>query len=59
MRVKVNLTLDFTMSLVGVLMFASYFKMIVIQNFTAMMYFVQSVVIGVALAGRMVLYSEL
>jgi len=54
LSLKVTLTIDLTMSLVGALAFSSLVTMILIQNFTAMMTRFIQVVMGVALVGRMV-----
>jgi hypothetical protein len=54
LSLKVTLTIDFTMYLVGALTFSSLITMLIIQNFTAMMNNFISVVVGVALVGRMV-----
>jgi hypothetical protein len=52
LNLKVALTIEFTMSLVGAMTFASLVTMMLIQNFTAMVEKIKSVVVGVALAGR-------
>lgn len=61
LNLKVTLTIELTMSIVGVLAFSSLLKtmMVVTQNITTMMIQIISVVCGVALAGRMVPNSVL
>lgn len=59
LSLKVTLTIDLTMSLVGALTFSSLVTMISTQNFTAMMTSIIQVVMGVALVGRMVPSSML
>ena len=59
LSLKVTLTIDLTMSLVGALTFSSLATMILIQNFTAMMTSFIQVAMGVALVGRMVPSSML
>jgi len=54
LTLKVTLTVEFAMSLVGVATFSSLVTMMLIQNFTTMIYKIKSVVAGVALAGRTV-----
>ena len=54
LSLKVTLTIDLTMSLVGALTFSSLTTMILIQNCTTMMTSFIHVVMGVALVGRMV-----
>jgi hypothetical protein len=49
----VTLTIEFAMSLVGVVTFSSLITMMLIQNFTTMVDKIKSVVDGVALVGRM------
>lgn len=49
-----TLTVEFAMSLVGVVTFSSLITMMLIQNFTTMIDKIKSVVVGVALVGRMV-----
>ena len=56
---KVTLTIDLTMSIVGALTFSSLVIMNLIQNSTAMMTSFFQVVTGVALVGRMVPSSML
>ncbi len=53
LSLKVTLAVEFTMSLVGVMTFFSLATMVLIQNFTTMIDKIKSVVVGVALAGRM------
>ena len=55
---KVTLTIDLTISIVGVLTFSSI-MMVVNQNFTTMMKKLISIVVGVALVGRTVPNSVL
>ena len=55
LSLKITLTIDLTMSLVGALTFSSLFSMMLIQNFTTMVSSLAQVVMGVALVGRMVL----
>ena len=60
LSLKVTLTIDLTISLVGVLVFFSLMKMnLFIQNFTTMVIIFIEVVMGVALKGRMVPNSML
>lgn len=54
LSLKVTLTIEFAMSLVGVVTFSSLVTMMLIQNFTTMVDKIKSVVVGVALVGRMV-----
>ena len=54
LSVKVVLTIEFAMSLVGVVAFSSLITMMLILNFAAMIEKIKSVVVGVALAGRTV-----
>jgi len=54
LSLKVTLTVEFAMSLVGVVTFSSLVTMMLIQNFTTMIDKIKSVVVGVALVGRMV-----
>lgn len=54
LSLKVTLTIDLTMSLVGALTFSSLVTMMLIQNCTAMVTSFIQVVMGVALVGRMV-----
>lgn len=54
LSLKVTLTVEFAMSLVGVVTFSSLVTMMLTQNFTAMIDQIKSVVVGVALAGRTV-----
>lgn len=54
LSLKVTLTIEFAMSLVGVVTFFSLVTMMLIQNFTTMVDKIKSVVVGVALVGRMV-----
>jgi hypothetical protein len=59
LSLKVTLTVEFAMSLVGVVTFFSLVTMMLIQNFTTMIDKIKSVVVGVALVGRMVPNSKL
>ena len=59
LSLKVTLTIEFAMSLVGVMAFSSLVTMMLNKNFTAMLEKIKSVVVGVALAGRMVPNSKL
>jgi hypothetical protein len=59
LSLKVTLTIDLTMSLVGALTFSSLTTMNLIQNCTTMMTSFIQVVMGVALVGRMVPSSKL
>lgn len=59
LSLKVTLTIDLTMSIVGALTFSSLVIMNLIQNCTAMMTSFFQVVMGVALVGRMVPSSML
>ena len=54
LSLKVTLTVEFAMSVVGVATFFSLATMILIQNFTTMIDKIKSVAVGVALVGRMV-----
>jgi len=54
LSLRVTLTIEFAMSLVGVVTFSSLVTMMLIQNFTTMVDKIKSVVVGVALAGRTV-----
>jgi len=54
LSLRVTLTIEFAMSLVGVVTFSSLVTMMLIQNFTTMIDKIKSVVVGVALAGRTV-----
>jgi hypothetical protein len=54
LSLKVNLTVEFAMSIVGVVTFSSLATMMLIQNFTTMIDKIKSVAVGVALVGRMV-----
>ena len=54
LSLRVALTIEFAMSLVGVMAFSSLVTMMLIQNFTTMTEKIKSVVVGVALAGRTV-----
>ena len=54
-----TLTVEFAMSLVGVATFSSLATMMLTQNFTAMIDKIKSVVVGVALVGRMAPNSKL
>lgn len=56
---KITLTFDFTMSVVGVLTFSSLISMVMTKTFTTMMVKLISVVVGGALVGRTVPYSVL
>ena len=49
---KVTLTVEFSMSLVGVLTFFSLETMVTIRNFQSMITKVKCIVSGIALAGR-------
>lgn len=49
-----TLTVEFAMSVVGMVTFFSLETMIIIQNFTTMIDKIKSVAVGVALVGRMV-----
>jgi|GEM_PF-6837874 len=57
LSLKVTLSVEFAMSLVGVVTFSSLVTMMLFQNFTTMVDKIKSVVVGVALVGRMVPYS--
>ena len=59
LSLKVTLTIDLTMSIVGALTFSSLVIMNLIQKSTAMMTSFFQVVMGVALVGRMVPSSML
>lgn len=59
LSLKVTLTVDFAMSIVGVMTFSSLVTMTLIQNFNTMMTKIMSVVVGVALVGRTVPSSKL
>jgi hypothetical protein len=59
LSLKVTLTVEFAMSLVGVVTFSSLATMMLTQNFTAMKDKIKSVVVGVALVGRMAPNSKL
>jgi hypothetical protein len=59
LSLKVTLTVDLTMSIVGALTFSSLATMNLIKNCTAMMTSFIQVVMGVALVGRMVPSSKL
>jgi len=54
LSLRVTLTIEFAMPLVGVVTFSSLVTMMLIQNFTTMINGIISVVVGVALAGRTV-----
>lgn len=54
LSLRVTLTIEFAMSLVGVVTFSSLITMMLIQNFITMVDTTKSVVVGVALAGRTV-----
>ena len=54
LSLKVNLTVEFAVSIVGVVTFSSLVTMILIQNTTTMIEKLKSIVVGVALVGRMV-----
>lgn len=54
LSLKVTLTIEFAMSLVGVVTFSLLVTMMLMQNFTAMIDKIKNVVVGVALAGRTV-----
>lgn len=54
LNLRVTLTIEFAMSLVGVVTFSSLVTMMLVQNFTTMVDKVKNVVVGVALAGRTV-----
>ena len=54
LSLRVTLTIEFAMSLVGVVTFSSLVTMLLIQNFTTMVDKIKSVVDGVAFAGRTV-----
>jgi hypothetical protein len=54
LSLKVTLTVEFAMSLVGMVTFSSLVTMMLIQNFTTMIDKIKSVADGVALVGRMV-----
>jgi hypothetical protein len=54
LSLKVTLTIEFAMSLVGVVMFSLLATMMLIQNFTTMIDKIKTVVVGVTLAGRTV-----
>jgi hypothetical protein len=54
LSLKVTLTVEFAMSVVGVATFSSLVTMMLIQNFTTMIDKIKSVAVGVALVGRMV-----
>jgi hypothetical protein len=53
LSLRVTLSIEFAMSIVGVVTFSSLVTMMLIQNFTTMFEKIKSVVVGVALAGRM------
>lgn len=59
LSVKITLTVDFVMSVVGAMSFSSLAIMMVITNAKTMMTRIMSVVVGVALVGRMATYSKL
>jgi len=59
LSVKVTLTVDLVMSVVGAMSFSSLVIMMIISNAKAMMIKIMSVVVGVALMGRMATYSKL
>lgn len=52
LSLKVTLTVDFAVSVVGAMTFSSLVTMTLIQNFKTMMTKIMSVVVGVALVGR-------
>lgn len=54
MSLKVTLTVEFAMSVVGVATFSSLVTMMLIQNFTTMIDKIKRLAVGVALVGRMV-----
>ena len=54
LSLRVTLTIEFAMSLVGVVTFSSLVTMMIILNFTTMIDKIKNVVVGVALAGRTV-----
>jgi len=54
LSLKVTLTVEFAMSVVGMATFSSLVTMMLIQNFTTMIDKIKSVAVGVALVGRMV-----
>lgn len=54
LSLKMTLTIEFAMSLVGVVTFSLLVTMMLIQNFMTMVDKIKSVVVGVALVGRMV-----
>jgi len=53
------LTIEFAMSLVGVIMFSSLVTTMLVQNFTTMIDKIKSIVVGVAFVRRMVPNSKL
>lgn len=59
LSLKVTLVIEFTMSLAGVMAFSSLVIVSAIQNFTAMIEKIESIVVGVALMGRTVPHSKL
>jgi hypothetical protein len=59
LSLKVTLTAEFALSLVGVIQFSSLVTMILVLNFSTMIDKFKSVVAGVALMGRMVPDSKL
>ena len=54
LSLKVTLTVEFAMSVVGVATFSLLVTMMLIQNFTTMIDKIKNVAVGVALVGRMV-----
>ena len=54
LSLKVTLTVEFAMSVVGVATFSFLVTMMLIQNFTTMIDKIKNIAVGVALVGRMV-----